>query len=81
MCIRDSIATPASNIILALLGKDGSFVRQYTLFGAYVVSLDALTYNLGDNGTIVTQPATLAYQYWRVTGGTNSITGFSGLQA
>jgi hypothetical protein len=76
-----NIATPASNIILALLGKDGSFVRQYTLFGAYVVSLEALTYNLGDNGTIVTQPATLAYQYWRVTGGTNPITGFSGLQA
>ena len=58
-----------NNIILALLDKQLNFVRQYTLYGAYVVSLDATTYNLGDNGTIVTQPTTLAYQYWRVTGG------------
>ena len=76
-----NIATPASNIVLALLGKDGSFIRQYTLFGAYVQSIGDIAYNLGDNGTIVTVPTTLAYQYWRVTGGTNPVTGFSGLQA
>jgi hypothetical protein len=63
-----NIARNSSVITLNLLGKGGSTIRQYTLYGAYVVSVDGINYNLGDNGTIVTVPATLAYQYWRVTG-------------
>lgn len=62
-----NIARPSSTIILDLLDKDKSIVRQYTLFGAYVVSVGDIAYNIGDNGSIVTVPATLAYQYWRVT--------------
>lgn len=62
-----NIARNSSVITLNLLGKNGSTIRQYTLYGAYVVSVGDIAYNLGDNGSIVTVPATLAYQYWRVT--------------
>jgi hypothetical protein len=62
-----NIARNSSVISLNLLGKNGATIRQYTLYGAYVVSLGDLSYNLGDNGTIQTVPVTLAYQYWRVT--------------
>lgn len=62
-----NIARNSSVITLNLLGKNGSTIRQYTLYGAYVVSVQDSTYNLGDAGSIVTVPATLAYQYWRVT--------------
>jgi hypothetical protein len=62
-----NIARNSSVISLNLLGKAGNTVRQYTLYGAYVVSVGDISYNLGDNGTIQTVPATLAYQYWRVT--------------
>jgi hypothetical protein len=62
-----NIASRNSVITLNLLGKDGSTVRKYNLIGAYVVSIGDIAYNLGDNGSIVTVPATLAYQYWRVT--------------
>jgi hypothetical protein len=67
-----NIARNSSTIILDLLGKNKSTIRQYTLYGAYIVSVGDIAYNLGDNGTIVTVPATLAYQYWRVTSTQNS---------
>lgn len=62
-----NIARNSSRIVLELLGKNKKVVREYTLYGAYVVSVGDIAYNLGDNGAIVTVPATLAYQYWRVT--------------
>ena len=62
-----NIARNSSVITLNLLGKDQTTVRQYTLYGAYVASVGDISYNIGDNGSIVTVPATLAYQYWRVT--------------
>ena len=62
-----NIARNASRVIMNLLGKSNETIRQYTLYGAYITSVGDIQYNLGDNGTIVTVPATLAYQYWRVT--------------
>lgn len=62
-----NIARNSSVITMDLLNKSGGTVRQYTLYGAYVVSVGDLSYNLGDSGTIQTVPTTLAYQYWRVT--------------
>lgn len=62
-----NIARRSSLITINLLGKTGSTIRQYTLYGAYVASIGESTYNLTDSGSIVTIPATLAYQYWRVT--------------
>lgn len=55
-----------SVITIQLLGKDARAVRTYNLIGAYVVSVGDSSYNLTDSGTIVTVPAVLAYQYWRV---------------
>lgn len=62
-----NIARNSSVIILNLLDKQNKAIREYTLYGAYVISVGDITYNLGDNGSIVTVPASLAYQYWRVT--------------
>lgn len=69
------IANNSSIIQMNLINKSGTTVRQYTLYGAYVVSVGDISYNLGDSGTPVIVPATLAYQYWRVTddiGGTQA---------
>jgi hypothetical protein len=63
-----NIARRGSVVTIQLLGKNPeTTIRQYNLIGAYVVSVGDSTYNLTDNGTIVTVPATIAYQYWRVT--------------
>lgn len=62
-----NIARNSSVIVLNLLNKNGSTVRQYTLYGAYVKTIGAMNYSLGDNGQIQTIDTTLAYQYWRVT--------------
>lgn len=62
-----NIARNSSVISLNLLNKNGGTARQYTLYGAYVVSVGEIQYNIGDAGSIVIVPATLAYQYWRVT--------------
>lgn len=62
-----NIARNSSVIIMNLLNKGGTTARQYTLYGAYVVSVGEMNYNLGDAGTIQTVDTTLAYQYWRVT--------------
>ena len=64
-----SYGTPANSsvITLNLIGKQMETIRQYTLYGAYVVSVPAMNYTLGDAGSVVTCETTLAYQYWRVT--------------
>jgi hypothetical protein len=69
-----NIARNSSVITMNLLNKSGGTARQYTLYGAYVVSIGDVAYNLGDSGTIQTIPATLAYQYWRVTSTSGSPT-------
>lgn len=64
--------TPSANNIieLKLLGKTGTMggdlteLRTYRLIGAWVQSLGDINYTVGDNGAIVSFPATLAYQYW-----------------
>jgi hypothetical protein len=50
-----------------------TLVRTYTLVGAYVVSVGNADYNLTSNGEIQTVDAVLAYQYWRLTLGTQGI--------
>lgn len=62
-----NIAKIGSVVTLNLLGKDpNTVIRKYNLIGAYVVSVGESSYNLTDAGNIVTVPATIAYQYWRV---------------
>ena len=59
-----NIAGIASKVTLELLGKNTKAIKTYDLVGVYVVNVGEMSYNLGDNGTIQTVPATLAYQYW-----------------
>lgn len=51
---------------LLLLDKKGKSLRTYDLYGCYITSLGDMTLNVTTAGDIVTTPATLAYQYWRV---------------
>jgi len=51
---------------LILLDKKGATLRQYDLYGCYLTNLGEFTLNIGTAGDIVTAPATIAYQYWRV---------------
>jgi hypothetical protein len=51
---------------LILLDKAGNSLRHYDLFGCYLANLGTFTLNIGTAGEIVTAPATIAYQYWRV---------------
>jgi hypothetical protein len=53
---------------LILLDKKGTTIRQYDLYGCYLTNLGEFTLNVGTAGDIVTAPATIAYQYWRVKG-------------
>lgn len=63
-----NIARKSSVVTIDLLGKNPeTTVRRYNLIGAYVVSVGESSYSLGDSGSIVTVPATIAYQYWRVS--------------
>jgi hypothetical protein len=51
---------------LDLIGKNGNRLRRYHLYGCYITNLGEMTLNVGTAGDIVTVPATIAYQYWRV---------------
>lgn len=51
---------------LALLDKSGDILRKYNLYGCYLTNLGEMTLNVTTAGDIVTVPATIAYQYWRV---------------
>jgi len=61
---------PQSQIVMVLLDKAGNPLREYTLFGAYCQSVGDLTVNLTTAGEVLEQQATMAYQYWRLTGQT-----------
>lgn len=52
------------NITLALMGKNGSPLATYELVGAYLVNIGDYSLDVTTAGEIVTQPATIAYQYW-----------------
>jgi hypothetical protein len=57
----------ASNqVILTLIDKKGNPLRTYTLFGAYCLNTGDMTLDITTAGEIITQQATLAYQYWRL---------------
>lgn len=49
---------------LALMGKGGQILRFYNLVGAYCTKLGTYNLDVTQAGEIVTQQATLAYQYW-----------------
>lgn len=55
---------PAGNIELSLMDKAGKPLRNYLLRGVYCTSLGEYALDTTAAGEIVTQAATLAYQYW-----------------
>lgn len=67
-----SIPTERRALQLDLLNSSFDTVRQYSLLGAYIVSMGEVSYDIGDGGNIVKIPVTLAYQYWRITDGASA---------
>jgi hypothetical protein len=57
----------SNQITMVLLDKRGTPLRTYTLFGAYCQSVGEINLDITSTGDIITQQATLAYQYWRLT--------------
>jgi len=60
-----NIGAVASVIDMILMNKQNQPIRDYKMFGAYVMNIGSSQYNIGDAGTIVTVQSTLAYHYWR----------------
>ncbi len=61
-------AIPARNSVihLALLNNAGTSIREYIMYGVYIVNLGEVSYDIAGTGAPVTFTATFAYQYWRL---------------
>jgi len=58
----------ASNLVqMVLIDKQGNAIRTYNLFGAWCQQVGELSLDLTAAGEILTQQATIAYQYWRLS--------------
>jgi len=55
-----------STVHLQLFDKTFTKITEYSLIGAYVVSVGENAYDVGDNGSIVKVTASLAYQFWQI---------------
>lgn len=56
-----------NQVTMVLLDKKGTPIRTYTLFGAYCQSVGEMSLDITSTGDVLTQQATLAYQYWRLS--------------
>jgi hypothetical protein len=65
-------------ITISLLNIRGDIVRTYTLRGVYPVSIGDISYDVTGEGAIVTFDATLAYQFYRISGSPNEGSGYLG---
>lgn len=57
--------SPNHSVELVALDNLGNVVKGIVLYGAWVVNIGDLQYDITGNGQVVTINATLAYQYWR----------------
>ena len=57
----------SNQVIISLMDKAGNAIRTYTLYGAYCVNTGDMTLDVTTAGEIITQQATIAYQYWRLS--------------
>ena len=55
------------NVVLAIMGKDGNPLNVITLWGAYCTEIGDYALDITSQGEVVTQPVTLAYQFWTDT--------------
>jgi hypothetical protein len=62
-----NIPSPNANnsIIIVLIDKQGNPLETYTLFGAWLQEVGELALDITNAGEVLTQSATIAYQYWR----------------
>jgi hypothetical protein len=56
-----------NQVTMVLIDKQGRPLRTYTLYGVYCQSVGDVNVDITANGEIMTQQATLAYQYWRLS--------------
>jgi len=54
----------ANSITLSLFDDQLNEIRSYTLLGAFITDLGAISYNATGSGAIVEIQASIAYQYW-----------------
>jgi hypothetical protein len=57
----------ANQVVMVLLDKQGNPLETITLYGAWLQQLGELSLDMTAAGEVLTQQATIAYQYWRVT--------------
>jgi hypothetical protein len=57
----------ANQVIIVLIDKSGNPIRTYTLFGAWCQQVNDLQLDQTAAGEIITQQASIAYQYWRLS--------------
>lgn len=67
------IPAPTAAMRLNLIDDKFATIRQYWFYGAYIVSMGDVSYDIGDTGNIVKIPVTMAYQYWRVGKGDSEL--------
>ena len=61
-------STAAQNqVVLVLIDKQGNPLQTYTLYGAWLQQIGDLALDQTAAGEVLTQQATIAYQYWRTT--------------
>lgn len=60
-----SLRGPDALIQLNLVDDKLNVLNTYKLFGAYILKLGTVDYNVAGTGTPLTFQAQLAYQYWR----------------
>ena len=65
--------TEAHQIELLSVDNLGNQVKAITLYGAWVVNVGDMSYDLTGNGQVVNIQTTLAYQYWRTSKSTTTI--------
>jgi hypothetical protein len=56
-----------NQIIISLIDKQGNALRNFTLYGAYIRTIDEVKLDITTSGEIMEQGVKLAYQYWRLT--------------
>lgn len=57
----------ANQVVIVLIDKAGTPIRTYTLFGAWIQQIGELSLDMTAAGEVLTQQATLCYQYWRLS--------------
>jgi hypothetical protein len=61
---KGKYGVPIQIATMELLGKSFETIRKYSFIGLYPKILGPQTYDITGTGTVITFPATFAYQFW-----------------